>query len=418
MDRSPGNTWTALLLRGALGLFLALVAQAVEAGKADRCPLSNTEDKQAWKRDCDAAIQAESDPTKKAELYFRRAYVANERQGYQQAVADLNSACALVPHQVKYLHERAYTLNSLGRYRDALADLNEEVRLQPQTAGAYEERALARTRLGDWSGVLADRDQVVKLGPPSMGALVARAHARLWLGQFEETRQDLKAAASVDSGAANTEDKEYFERISGLLESWTLHSPGENPAANCQFTEKTDFSRPTLIGDCTLAFLAAKTPREKAEALTTRSVAWNIARHSPHDMTNDCEAAVAVDPDNEDWHANLGFAYIQERHSWGARQEFDRSIEIHPTFLALAGRARAHYNLGETKLAFVDARKSFEIKPNEAALWVLGDLAKDRNDDASAKLYWMGAYHLGSRDDRLLDSLKSVGVKDPESEPR
>jgi len=416
MNRSAGKTSTVLLLGGAL--LFAMATHADEADKAERCSISNTGDKEAWKRDCDAAIQAESDPAKKAELYFRRAYVENERQGYQEAVADLNSACALVPHQVKYLHERAYTLNSLGRYRDALADLNEEVSLQPQTAGAYEERALARTRLGDWSGALADRDQVVKLSRPSMGALIARAHARLWLGQFEDARQDLKAAASVDSGAANAEDKEYLERVSGLLESWTLHSPGENPAANCQFTDKTDFSRPTLIGDCTLAFLAAKTPREKAEALNTRSVAWNIARHSPHDMTNDCEAAVAVDPDNEDWHANLGFAYIQERHSWGARQEFDRSIEIHPTFIALAGRARAHYNLGETKLAFLDAKKSFEIKPNEAALWVLGDLAKDRNDDASAKLYWMGAYHLGSRDDRLLDSLKSVGVKDPESEPR
>ena len=404
-----------ILLAGGLLLITCITAQADEP---DRCSLSSTQDKQAWQQDCDIAIQAESDPTKKAELHFRRAYVANEQQGYQEAVADLNAACVLVPHQAKYLHERAYTLNSLGRYPEALADLNEEVTLQPQVAGAYDERALTRARLGDWSGALADRDQVVKLSPHSMGALVARAHARLWVGQFERARQDLKAASTVDSNPPDADEKEYLERVSGLLESWTLHSPGDHPAKKCRFDKNTDFSQATLIGDCTLAFLAAKTPQEKADALTTRSVAWSIARHSPHEVTNDCEAAVALDPDSPDRHTNLGFAYIQERHSWGARQEFDRSIEIHPTYLALAGRAQAHYNLHETKLAFLDAKKSFEIQPNEGACFVLGDLAKDRNDDVSAKLYWMGAYHLGSRDDRLFERLRSVGVKDPAAEPR
>jgi hypothetical protein len=35
---------------------------------------------------------------------------------------------------------------------------------------------------------------------------------------------------------------------------------------------------------------------------------------------------------------------------------------------------------------------------NEGALTVLGDLLRDRGNTASAKLYWMGAYHLGDRD--------------------
>lgn len=35
----------------------------------------------------------------------------------------------------------------------------------------------------------------------------------------------------------------------------------------------------------------------------------------------------------------------------------------------------------------------------------------------SARLYYMGCYHLGSRDDRLLARLKELGVKDPAKEP-
>src|SRR5207245_1536182 len=103
-----------------------------------------------------------------------------------------------------------------------------------------------------------------------------------------------------------------------------------------------------------------------------------------------------------------GSAYLQESHSWAALQEFDRSLKIRRSYLALAGRASAYYNLGEKKLAFLDAEESFNMHPNELVLWVLGDLAKDQHDDARAKFFWMELYHLGSRDDRLLESLKGV----------
>lgn len=85
--------------------------------------------------------------------------------------------------------------------------------------------------------------------------------------------------------------------------------------------------------------------------------------------------------------------------------------------MALAGRASAQYNLGEKNLSFRDAKESFEMEPNVLALWMLGDLAKDKHDDAMAKSFWIGVYHLGSRDDRLLERLRGVGVSDPANEP-
>jgi hypothetical protein len=71
------------------------------------------------------------------------------------------------------------------------------------------------------------------------------------------------------------------------------------------------------------------------------------------------------------------------------------------------------------KAAFEDCKKSFDIKPNQFALTVLGDIAlKHFHDPKSAKMYWMGAYHLADRDDGLKERLKSVGVADPEREPK
>ena len=373
-------------------------------------------DQKSWDRDCEAAIQGERDSAKKAELHFRRAYVLNERQAYEQSLNDLNSAVAMAPNNAKYLRERGYTLNSLGRYREALPDLNELASLEPQPPEVYSERALTLTYLGDWQGALADRDREVQLKPDSMAALVARAEARMWLGRFDEAQKDLKAAAAMPA-ASSPNDAAYLGRVSKRLRAWMLHSSSADPGAKCSLARTNDdYLEPTLIGDCTRAFFSAKTPQDKADALTNRSIAW-LSQQSEHDATVDREAAVALDPDNPDRHTNLGFAYLQERHSWAARQEFDRSINIQKTYTALAGRASAHYNLGEADLSFRDAKESFEMRPNELALWILGDLAKDKHDDAIAKSFWLGAYHLGSREDRLLERLRSVGVSDPATEP-
>jgi tetratricopeptide (TPR) repeat protein len=413
MDRRMIKARTAaLLLTGLYSLTpLATLAQDLSA-----CPTSNAQEQKSWDQDCAAAIQVESDSVKKAELLFRRAYVLNERQAYEPALDDLTAAATLVPHQAKYLRERAYTLNSSGRYREALVDLDELATLEPQTPEVYAERALARTRLGDWEGALADRDREVKLRPNSIAARVARAQANMWLGQFDAAQRDLKAAADMAAGST-PDDAQFLRRVSSQLRAWQHHSSGHDPAVKCSRAETNDdFLQATIIGDCTLAFLSAKTPQAQADALTQRSIAW-LSQQSEQNATADREAAVALEPENPDRHTNLGFAYLQARHSWAARQEFDRSIDIRKTYMALAGRASAQYNLNQKTLAFNDAKESFEIHPNELALWILGDLAKDKHDDALAKNFWMGAYHMGSRDDRLLERLRSVGVPNPANEP-
>jgi hypothetical protein len=68
--------------------------------------------------------------------------------------------------------------------------------------------------------------------------------------------------------------------------------------------------------------------------------------------------------------------------------------------------------------AFEDAKASFEIQPNDASFMVLGDIMLKKNDRDAAKQMWMAAYHLGSRDDRLMVRLKEIGVTEPDKEPR
>jgi hypothetical protein len=91
-----------------------LTPVAAQAQEASVCPISKAQRSESWEHDCDAAIQVEQDPANKAQLLFRRAYVLNERQAYEQSLEDLNAACALVPHHVAYLHERAGYIDRLN----------------------------------------------------------------------------------------------------------------------------------------------------------------------------------------------------------------------------------------------------------------------------------------------------------------
>lgn len=409
------STWLPALA-GTLCLMGVMTAQAQGP---DACPTSGASSQPTWDKACAAAIEQEQDSARKAELLFRRAYVLNAREDYEHALEDLDAASALVPHQAKYLHERGYTLNSLRRYQEALISLDEDVALKliPQ---AYDERALARFHMGDWEGSFADRDQSVKLNPGSAGALLTRTEARLWLGLFALAREDLKASASLAQSSG--ENADGVEDFAGVLEAWTHHSKSGDPTTLCLKAESEEaLSQTTLIGDCTVAFLHARTPKEKADALTQRGNAWQLARHSLRHQLTDYELAAVLAPNDSVVHMNLGFACLQlrEDHARTALQEFNRSLALHPqtSFPSLGGRAHAYYKLRELDLAFRDAKASAEIKPNILALWLMGDISRDKGDMAAAKRYWMDVYRLGARDDRLMESLRSVGVKDPAAEP-
>ena len=213
-------------------------------------------------------------------------------------------------------------------------------------------------------------------------------------------------------------ERQRIEQRRTTLRLWQVRSDAVDPAAACVWpTSNEVMVRAGFIGDCTAAFLAESRPEKRAEYLTYRSMAWLTVAQDSDASTADRAVAAALDPGNADMHANLGFAYLTVHHSWAAAREFDRALAIREHWLGLAGRAAAKYNLHDAEGAFTDARRSFEIHPNELALTVLGDLSHDRGDAASAKLYWMGAYRLGDRDDGLIQRLRSIGVDHPENEP-
>lgn len=398
-------------------LFLAVLLAAIPVpAETAACSITPpaTHD-QAWRSACEAAIAAATDPRLKAELLFRSAYAYNEQDGYFDAERALQEAVRLDPAHANAWHELSYTENSLGNYVPAEQAADRAIALMPDRASSYQERGMARHYQGNLEGAFADRDRVARLSPEDADSSLGRALDAMWLGRFDQAAADLDAAASH---AGDDEQRGRIERARAALRLWRTRSGAADPAAACVWPhDNADLLRPGFIGDCTAAFLAETRPARRADFLTFRSLAWLSAAQDRDASTADRAVAAALDPGNADRHTNLGFAYLEVHHSWAASREFDRALAIRESWAALAGRAGAKYNLHDAQGAFADARRSFEIEPNQGALTVLGDLSHDRGDAALARSYWMGAYHLGDRDDGLIERLRSIGVEHPENEP-
>lgn len=391
--------WTMLLLA-------ALAGQA----DPDACPIDKGGFDAAWHKACDAAIAAVADPKTKALLLFRSAFADNDVSNNLAARPKLEQAVKLDPTNANAWHELGYTANALGDFAEGERAANAEIALRKDVAAAYQERAYARLRLADFAGTYADRDREIALNPGNADPLIGRVEAAMWLGRFDKARADLDTAQSIGDEAMRRTVASYHARLA----QWSTRSA--KGATGCVFPQTGELA-PNYIGDCTAAFLAGKTLAERADALTNRAAGW-LTLGNQEAMVMDRMIAAAIEPGNADRHANLGFSLLSVRHSWAAERAFNRALAIKESWAALGGRAMAKYNQQDAQGAFADAKRSFEIEPNEIALTALGDIAHDQGDDKSARLYWMGAYHIGATSDTMLSRLKSIGIDHPEKEPR
>lgn len=395
-----------------------LLAFAFLAAAADEKPCS-TASMQAGAAKCEAAISAETDSKAKARLYYDRAWSLNELHRPEGAVDDLGRALALDPDNPDFLHERAYALGEIGEFQAALRDLDREVAQRPDSVDAFRERTFARLAAGDLDGAYRDSARIAELDPETPDAHLLKAERALWLGRFDEARREVERAGGLAKGSANAELLGRIGKARSAVALWRSTSRGGSPGDRCKKAfETASVTEPNVIGDCTAAYFAAPTAAGKAEYLTYRSVMWSAGQQDEDRMLTDAEVAAAIDPANPDMLVNVAGTYNRLGRYRAALTRLDRALAAKPSYAGFAARAVARYGIGDKAGAFADGKKSFEIHPNLVALMVLGDLAHDRGDDKSAKLYWMGAWHLGMPDDGLRARLKRIGVEDPDKEPK
>jgi tetratricopeptide (TPR) repeat protein len=363
---------------------------------------------------CDKALAAAPDDKAKSELLFRRAFTRNTSGGFaafKDGLADLDMAIKLDPDNTDAHHERAYIFNEIGRWKEAAADLDIAIRLTPNDPGGYSERALSRFNLGDLQGVLDDREMEVKL-QPSATAYLARARAHMWLGQYDAAFADIVEGRKRAGG--NNVAVAAADIIGAQMTFWKQASPA-GPKACDPAGHTMDYNSPFLIGDCTQTFLAATNAKDKAAALSARSLAWITGANDIASFVDDSRVASALLPEDAALHSNLGFAYLRTGRPAAALEQFNAAVAIAPTFANTAGRAQAKLTLGDIDGAEADAKQSVDFEPNRIALIVLGDCAYARTKTFDkAKEYWLQAFNSGPPDDGLIRRLTAAGVPIPQ----
>ena len=409
-------------MRIVVGAVCALVAGTVSAIAAPPMPspqaCASYNQPKADETSCDAAIAAESDSKVKSVLLFRRAYMkdaAGDFGKYDSAMSDLDEAIRLFSANYAALHERAYIFNELGEPAKAEIDLNAQEQIEPGDPAIYQERALARFMQGNLQGTFEDRDRESRLEPNQPSPIASRAYALMWLGRYDEASNDLDTATALATKSNDGKMLATVARTRAEIKRWSTSDDTADAAKICTAGKaESDFLTPTYIGDCTLAFFNAKTGVDRADALTQRSIALRLVEQKLSAGLNDLRIALAFDPGNPDRMFNLASNLASIGRSGEALKYADAAIALKPSDFAYAVRAEAKYDLGDDKGAFQDAKKSFEMKPDELALIVLGDIAFNKlKDQAAAKSYWLGAYHLGDRGDDLKERLAKVGVSWP-----
>jgi tetratricopeptide (TPR) repeat protein len=398
----------------------ALSTAAPEPG-SNACRIDHAKSPAFDVQACDAAIAAQADSHAKALLFEMRAYAKDESGSYtqfQSAMEDLNEALKLDPDLSQALHERAYLENEFGDYALAEKDLDVQAKLTPNQPQVYEERALARFLQGNLQGAFEDRDRETILAPDDAGGRLARGGALLWLGRFAEAEQDIAAGVALAQKKNDKHALDYAASLKADLIGWQTPSDTATAVHNCNTAQTdADFRQNTIIGDCTRAFLYATTNKARADALTQRYTAIELWKQRRDAGLSDLRLAYAFAPENPAHAFNLSSLLASIGRGREALKYVNIAIAQNPDAYGLGERAAIEYDLGDVKAAFMDAKKSFELKPNEIALTMLGDyFFEQKHDTNAAKLYWLGAYHLGDRDDSLKARLEKIGVAWPPPE--
>jgi len=174
----------------------ARAAAAAQAAAAEDLRILNT------KVGAFAPPESNVDPTVKAAALINSTRSKLDLGDRAEAIRDATAALKLVPGSPAALGLRATALNLEGRHVEAARDAREALKTSPQEGALWENLAWAELRAGNYAQAVKAADMAVKLNPKSALALSTRAYAKQMLGDMKGLREDLEAAAAIDSSFA------------------------------------------------------------------------------------------------------------------------------------------------------------------------------------------------------------------------
>ncbi len=146
----------------------------------------------------DALVYAakEEDVKSQGILHFYLAGAYHGKGREKQAIAELSTSIALVPHHAPAFYNRGLAHYLIGEYAAAVQDCTCAIRLEP-SAQAYFVRADSHSRLGHYGKPIEDYTSAIELAPDSADAYINRGLERTVLVNYTGAMDDFKKAIGV-----------------------------------------------------------------------------------------------------------------------------------------------------------------------------------------------------------------------------
>jgi tetratricopeptide (TPR) repeat protein len=224
-----------------------------------------------------------SSAPKTAGAFFDRALLSQNREEYDNAIADYTEALRIDPNFVAAYHNRGGAYYNKGDYDRAIADYTAALRIDPDYAYAYNNRGIAYAGKEDYDRAIADHNQAIKFNPDYAYAYNNRGNAYANKEDYDRAIADFNQAIKInpDNAAA------YNNR--GIA-----------------YKNKGDYDR--AIADYTAAL---RIDPDNAYAYNNRGIAYNDKGDYDRAIA-DYTAALRINPDYANAYNNRGNAYCNK----------------------------------------------------------------------------------------------------------
>ncbi|GAA2259841.1 tetratricopeptide repeat protein [Glycomyces scopariae] len=220
---------------------------------------------------------------------------------YEQALADLDRAVAMVPGRARFHRRRGLVHQALRRFDESLEDLTRAVDLDPSPATALLHRGLTYRIVNRDAEAMADFDRAVALEPGNPALRRQRGIEHRLGKRYDAAIADFDRAIALEpENPANIEERGVTHQLTGRYD----------------------------------------------------------------DALADFGAAIAADPENDSAIAQRGYTLFLMGRSDEALRDLDRALELNARAswtYGLRGGVRA--DLGQTDLALADYDRAIELDP-------------------------------------------------------
>ena len=276
-------------------------------------------------------------PTNSTAMFARGASYISLRQ-YDLALADYDALVRQDGKNASYLNQRGLTLFRKGSdfYDRALADYTQGLAFATSDAARstlYFNRGLIYKLRSQYTQALAELNEAQKLNPKDGNIYIELGRVKIGQGQYNDAEVDLTHAIELmpQSGSG------YFYR--GLAKPSAIYAR----QADCSGGSRNPGG--IIGGSCSL-------PLDFDDAL------------------NDFKTAISRDPDNTEYHFQVGRLLAAAKNRDGAILAYSNAIKADPSSSnSFLNRANLYNDIGQYKLAMSDYDEAIRLDARNKFAW-------------------------------------------------